>query len=76
MQQTNTETNVAEGASRWLDGAPLPVPSETVLIDILAYRQVKCAGCGKRGMKAMPQHRGDRYRILCSCRTCRHTEAY
>jgi hypothetical protein len=62
MQQTTTQTKVAEGAGPWLDGAPLSVPSALVLIDIRAYRRVRCAGCGKRGMKALPQHRGERYR--------------
>ncbi len=75
MNQSTTQTAVAEQANAWQDGAPLSVPSETVLLDIRTYRRLKCPGCGKRGMKATPQHRGDEYRILCSCRVCRHKEA-
>lgn len=76
MNQSSTATNLVEGVNDgWTDGAPLSVPSEVVLIDIRIYRRLPCAGCGKGGMKAAPQHNGQRYRILCSCRTCRHVEA-
>jgi hypothetical protein len=60
--------------SNWTDGASLSVPSQIILIDLRTYRRLTCAGCGKRGMKAVPQHDGGRYRILCSCRNCRHVE--
>ena len=73
MNAITTPMNAEEGG--WQDGAPLSVPSEIVLIDLMVYRRMTCAGCGKRGMKAVPQHNGERYRILCSCRTCRHVEA-
>jgi hypothetical protein len=58
----------------WIDGAPLSLPSEILLIDLMVYRRITRSRCGKRGMKAVPQHHGERYRILCSCRCCRHTE--
>jgi hypothetical protein len=76
MQEITTMLKSAEGANDgWTDGAPLSVPSEAVLIDIRTYRRLRCAGCAKRGMKAVPQHSGKRYRILCSCRVCRQNEA-
>ncbi len=77
MQQTTTNLKIAEGVNDgWTDGAPLAILSEIVLIDIRTYRRLTCAGCGKRGMKAIPQHNASgEYRILCSCRTCRHQEA-
>jgi hypothetical protein len=65
---------VAKDAA-WLDGAPLALPSEIILIDLIVYRKMTCAGCGKRGMKATPQHTAEGgYRVLCSCRNCRHDE--
>ncbi len=66
-----------EGAGgQWYDGAPLAVPSEIVLIDLMVYRRMRCPKCRKRGMKAVPQHNASGgYRVLCSCRTCRHVEA-
>ena len=76
MNQSSTTANLVEGVNDgWMDGAPLSVSSEVVLVDIRTYRRLTCARCGKRGMKAVPQHNGERYRVLCSCRTCRHVEA-
>jgi hypothetical protein len=75
MKQTITIPRDVEQADGWTDGAPLSIPSEIVFIDIRTYRRMRCAGCGKPGMKAVPQHNGERYRILCSCRVCRHQEA-
>lgn len=64
-----------DAGGQWFDGAPLNVPSEIVLIDLLIYRRMRCPECRKRGMKAVPQHTTDgRCRIVCSCRTCRHVE--
>jgi hypothetical protein len=61
---------------QWFDGAPLAVPSEIVLIDLVIYRKMRCPTCRKRGMKAVPQHTAaGAYRVLCSCRTCRRVEA-
>jgi hypothetical protein len=65
---------IAEGDDGWRDGAPLSVPSDAVWHDMMIYRRLTCAVCRKRGMKAVPQHNGERYRVLCSCRTCRHVE--
>jgi hypothetical protein len=76
---TTTNLNLAQDDGRdseWTDGAPLAMPSEVVLIDLRTYRRLACAVCLKRGMKAVPQHDASgRYRVLCSCRTCRHVEA-
>jgi hypothetical protein len=76
MQQSTTKLKTAEGANDgWQDGAPLSIPSEIVLIDMMRYRRLTCAGYGKRGMKAVPQHNGGgAYRALRS-RICRHREA-
>jgi hypothetical protein len=64
-----------QGQPQWLDGAPLAIPSEAVLTDLLAYRRMTCPGCGRRGMKATPQQSdGGAYRVLASCRTCRYFE--
>jgi hypothetical protein len=66
---------VEEPQGGWLDGAPPSMPSEAVLADLLAYRKMKCPGCGKKGMKATPQHTEQgRYRIIASCHNCRYTE--
>jgi hypothetical protein len=74
MNTTTTNSQIADGT--WRDGAPPSVPSEAVLIDLMAYRRLTCAGCGKKGMKAVPQHSdAGSYRILASCRNCRHREA-
>jgi hypothetical protein len=77
MQQITTKLRIAEGVNDgWQDGAPFSIPSEAVIIDVRNYRRLTCAGCGKRGMKAVPQHNGSgAYRVLCSCRLCRHQEA-
>jgi hypothetical protein len=72
---TTTTARLAEDSDGWLDGAPLSVPSEIVLIDLLIYRRMRCPQCRKRGMMAVPQHNGERYRIPVSCRTCRGQEA-
>jgi hypothetical protein len=70
-----TTAKLVEGGDGWLDGAPLSLPSEIILIDLLIYRRMHCPKCRMRGMKAVPQHNGERYRVLCSCRNCRHVEA-
>jgi hypothetical protein len=70
---TPAAANEASGV--WYDGAPLSLPSDLLLADLLAYRRLVCPDCRKRGMKARPQHNpGGRYRILACCRTCRHVE--
>lgn len=75
MNETITRPQAVED-SIWLDGAPLSIPSETIVIDMMTCRKMTCAGCGKRGMKAIPQHTGEgTYRVLCRCRKCRHVEA-
>lgn len=70
-QSSTTPSGVEQG---WMDGAPLSLPTEVLIIDLVSYRRLTCEGCGKRGMKAVPQRNGQRYRVLCSCRTCRHVE--
>ena len=75
-QRITTPIIVEREDDGWRNGAPLSVPSEIIVIDMMAYRKLTCAGCGKRGMKATPQHNASgSYRVLCSCRTCRHVEA-
>jgi hypothetical protein len=79
MTATTTPTNL-KSAERvnddWFDGAPASVPGDAVWNDMRIYRRLKCAGCGKPGMRAIPQHTASgRYRVLASCRTCRHREA-
>jgi len=78
MNQASVNLRIAEGTTptnTWTDGAPLRIPSAVVLGDVRTYRRLTCAACGKRGMKATPQHTAiGGYRVLCSCRTCRHVE--
>jgi hypothetical protein len=59
----------------WHDGPPPDMPAAAILADLLAYRKLVCAGCGKRGMKVSTQHtESGAYRVLVSCRTCKHVE--
>jgi hypothetical protein len=75
-QRITTPIIVEQVDDGWQDGAPLSIPSEAVVTDMLAYRRLTCAGCLKHGMRATQQHNASgRYRVLCSCRTCRHVEA-
>jgi hypothetical protein len=55
---------------------PVHVLSEIALVHLLIYQWFICTACRECGMKMVPQHQANGgYRILCSCRTCRHIEA-
>lgn len=74
-KESKMETTTQNAAPQWYDGAPATMPDADVLADLFAYRRMHCGQCRKRGMKVVPQHTLDgRYRLVCSCRTCRHVE--
>ena len=78
MNQSTTNLKIAEGVNDgWLDGAPASVLSDTIHVDLMTYRKMICPVCRKRGGKVTPQRHSQTgaYRVLFSCRTCRHREA-
>jgi hypothetical protein len=65
---------VQANGSEWLPGPPGRITEGILEIDLDAYRKLECPDCGRQHMRLQPQHRGERYRILATCR-CGHLEA-
>jgi hypothetical protein len=54
------------------ESAPSHISPALVAADVRIYRTLLRAapGCGHRGHKVTPMHRGREYRLVASCRSC------
>jgi hypothetical protein len=65
-------------ADGWVDGAPVHVRAEVVALDLALYAHAACGACKCKTLTCTAQHKrySDAYRILATCRACKHEEAF
>jgi len=62
----------------WQDGAPPHVSGARVAFDLQLYGHARCGRCHHRTLSVKAQHRRcvGSYRVLGTCRTCKHEETF
>jgi hypothetical protein len=54
----------------FVPGAPARVPADWLEIDRRMAKAMRCGGCGRRGLRLDPFHRGHEYQAVVSCIRC------
>ena len=62
----------------WQDGAPPHVSEARVAVDLQLYGHARCGRCHHRTLSVKAQHRRcvGSYRVLGTCRSCKHEETF